>query len=270
MRTEDISLLITAIKNGSFSKAGQEYGLSQSAVSKRIKALENEVGGSLLERDNSGVVRLTLLGDSLFQDLKKIENLATRIETKGTRSVSTLKIAVCTGFDLSVLTNLIEKLEGLNYLVSAKIMSSCEAKNQVEENKFDIGIVGFGNHEPLIHCKEAYSEQIVLAGAKRVEIKGLVDIYSIPIVLHQRGSGLREFVMKALESLGIKLERLIIRYEVGYEDFSVAACKKGYGYAFISERHLGDSIYPIWGTGVKELLRSFWYLSKDNELLEMI
>jgi DNA-binding transcriptional LysR family regulator len=179
-------------------------------------------------------------------------------------------MAVCTGFDLTILTSLIAKYEDYNYVVSAKIMSSHEVRSQIEENKSDIGIVGFSSHEPPIHSKAAYSEQIVLAGMKRVEVRDFTDLYSIPLIFHQKGSGLREFVTKALKSLGIEPERLIIRYEVGYEDFSIAASKRGYGYAFVSERHLGDGLYAVWGTGVKELLRSFWYLSKDSELLEAI
>lgn len=270
MRTEDISLLITAIKNGSFSKAGQEFGLSQSAVSKRIKTLETELGGTLLDRDSTGVVRMTSLGNSLFRDLEKIMSLAKRIEVKKSRSMKSVRIAVCTGFDLTVLTNIIQKFESMDFTVSARIMSSIEAKLQLDENRSEIGIVGFGNHEPPIYSKAAYSEQIVLAGFKRIELRDLVDIYSVPIIFHQKGSGLREFVSKALESLGIDIGRLLIRYEVGFEDFSVAACRRGYGYAFISERHLGDSIFPVWGTGIKELVRSFWYLSKDSELLEVI
>ena len=270
MRTEDISLLITAIRNGSFSKAGQEFGLSQSAVSKRIKALENELGGTLLDRDSSGVVRLTSLGNSLFRDLEKIMSLAKRVEMKRSRSINTVRIAACTGFDLTMLTNLIDKFEGIGFTVSAKIMSSIEVKLQLEENRCEVGIVGFANHESRIFSKAAYSEQIVLAGVDRIELRDLADIYTLPLILHQKGSGLREFVNMALESLGIDIGRLIIKYEVGYEDFSVAACKRGYGYAFISERHLDDSIHPVWGTGVKQLLRSFWYLSKDIELLDIM
>ena len=49
----------SVVRNNSFSEAAEECHISQSAISQQIKALEQELGFSLLERHNRKFV-LTL------------------------------------------------------------------------------------------------------------------------------------------------------------------------------------------------------------------
>ena len=57
---------------GSFSRAAVELGLSQPALSKQIRALEEDLGVALLIRDGRGA-RLTAAGDELFRRFAAIE-----------------------------------------------------------------------------------------------------------------------------------------------------------------------------------------------------
>ena len=47
----------------SFSRAAQVLGVRQSAVSRRVRALEDKLGVSLFERDHTGVRSLRLVED---------------------------------------------------------------------------------------------------------------------------------------------------------------------------------------------------------------
>ena len=54
------------VRNNSFSEAAGECHISQSAISQQIKALENELGFSLLERKNRKFV-LTPAGEHFYK-----------------------------------------------------------------------------------------------------------------------------------------------------------------------------------------------------------
>ncbi len=61
-----ISQALVVADQSSFSRAARIIGVKQSAVSRRIQALEDELGVSLFERQSNGV-RLTLAGQRFFE-----------------------------------------------------------------------------------------------------------------------------------------------------------------------------------------------------------
>lgn len=69
-------------RNGSFTRAATELCLTQSAVSKQIRALEDSLGVALFERQARGI-RLTVAGTELFAEvsagLERLLRTATRI-----------------------------------------------------------------------------------------------------------------------------------------------------------------------------------------------
>lgn len=54
------------VRNNSFSEAAEECHISQSAISQQIKALENELGFQLLERNNRKFI-LTPAGEHFYK-----------------------------------------------------------------------------------------------------------------------------------------------------------------------------------------------------------
>ena len=56
---------------GSFRRAADELNITQPALSRQMKALEDEVGGRLLEREASGV-KPTGLGHTLMKTMRPV------------------------------------------------------------------------------------------------------------------------------------------------------------------------------------------------------
>lgn len=81
---------------GSFTRAGEELGMTQSAVSYSIKALEEEIGQSLFQRGHREV-RLTVAGDRLHADVSRgLYQLAegiTAVRTKPSDDVVTVSVS---------------------------------------------------------------------------------------------------------------------------------------------------------------------------------
>lgn len=66
-----ISALFTILEEGSINRAATRLRITQPALSRQIQALENDVGGKLLERESSGV-KPTGLCHSLVKEMRPV------------------------------------------------------------------------------------------------------------------------------------------------------------------------------------------------------
>lgn len=98
----------SVVENNSFSLAAEKCNISQSAISQQIKALENELGFKLLERNNRKFT-LTPAGEYFYKktlilvsDYQKIENDSYNIATNKN---NTLKIGYLKDYSTDELQN---------------------------------------------------------------------------------------------------------------------------------------------------------------------
>ncbi len=66
-----IRALLTVIEEGSVNRAAVRLRITQPALSRQMQALENEIGGKLLERETSGV-KPTGLGHALVKSMRPL------------------------------------------------------------------------------------------------------------------------------------------------------------------------------------------------------
>src|SRR4029450_7475923 len=98
---DKVRIFYTVAEGGSFTKGGDRLGLSQSAVSRQIGALERELKAPLFHRHARGLI-LTEQGDLLFRAAR---DMRMRLETTRARLVETserpsgdLKVTATVGF----------------------------------------------------------------------------------------------------------------------------------------------------------------------------
>ncbi len=84
-----------AAEAGSFTHAAQKLHLSQSAISRQVSALEQEVGVSLFQRHARGLV-LTEQGETLYRTthdvLMKLENVRSQLSESCKKPTGHLRI----------------------------------------------------------------------------------------------------------------------------------------------------------------------------------
>jgi DNA-binding transcriptional LysR family regulator len=97
---DKIRIFHTVAEAGSFTRAGDELGLSQSAVSRQISALERELNAPLFHRHARGLI-LTEQGDILFRasrDMRmRLETTRARLAETRERPSGELKITTTVG-----------------------------------------------------------------------------------------------------------------------------------------------------------------------------
>jgi DNA-binding transcriptional LysR family regulator len=72
MNFSQLECFVAVAETGSFTEAAYSIDLTQSAVSHALAALESELGATLLERNNKGVVALTSIGKKLLPHVRAL------------------------------------------------------------------------------------------------------------------------------------------------------------------------------------------------------
>lgn len=97
---DKVRIFYTVAEAGSFTRAGEDLGLSQSAVSRQISALERELRAPLFHRHARGLI-LTEQGDLLFRaarDMKmRLETTRARLIDTSERPSGELKVTTTVG-----------------------------------------------------------------------------------------------------------------------------------------------------------------------------
>ncbi|WP_232630976.1 LysR family transcriptional regulator [Methylobacterium sp. Leaf118] len=104
MDWDKIRIFLNVAEAGSFTRAGDDIGLSQSAVSRQISALERELKAPLFHRHARGLI-LTEQGDLLFRaarDMKlRLENTRARLVETSERPSGDLRVTTTVGLGSS-------------------------------------------------------------------------------------------------------------------------------------------------------------------------
>ncbi len=112
MDWDKIRIFYTVAEAGSFTRAGDDLGLSQSAVSRQISALERELKAPLFHRHARGLI-LTEQGDLLFRAAKdmrlRLESTRARLEETSERPSGELKVTTTVGLGSLWLTQRISE-----------------------------------------------------------------------------------------------------------------------------------------------------------------
>ncbi len=96
MDSKKFEILMTAVSLGSFSKASEVVGYTQSGLTHLINGLEREIGMTLIRRDHSGI-SLTEEGEELLPTIREYLSATAKLENRiaaiTRRKAETIRIA---------------------------------------------------------------------------------------------------------------------------------------------------------------------------------
>ena len=254
MDLRQLLTLRTVVDKGSFSHAAEELGISQPAVSFQIRALEDRIGQRLLDRSGR---RVTLTDAGRVVDSHARRLLA--LEEEMLRDVAGLSdhlsgplvLGSSTGPGELLLPHLLGgfKRENPEVEVSLVVQDTQTVCDRVLDDEIELGVVGAARpHRSLVFEPFVRDELVVIcppghALAKRKRIK-LADLAAQPIILQQRGSGVRAVLESAFRAAGIRMRDLDITLELGLQQSVRVAVLDGLGITVISrlavERDLAE------------------------------
>lgn len=213
MLKTSLRYLMSVARHGSIRAASGELNIAQSAVSRRLQALEYQVGTSLFERKPRGVA-LTEAGELLYSyclnSTFAIERLYSEIdELKGLRR-GRVRLASMESAVTSVLCNAIDAFRAKhpNINFSVDILTSDKVLDTVREGDVDIGLTFGGEFSDEIHVDYNSSEPLLatmapdhpLAKFKSISI---AELANWPIALAPPRSSSRVIFDKGCAKAGV-------------------------------------------------------------------
>lgn len=239
-----LAVFYSVAKRLSFTKAAEELFISQPAVTKHIRELEQAYDSKLFDR-NGNTIKLTLAGELLLKHAESIFAIYRAID-----------------FDMSALQ---QKDKGLLYLgasttisqyIIAPILAGFKKKfaeielrlitgntEQIEKALIDkdieLGIVEGQSKNQEISYSDFIKDEIVLVChkdhplAKTTEIP-VSALPSYNFIVREQGSGTRQVIDHALKTQGINLSDLPVEIQLGNTESIKAYLLHSAAVAFLS------------------------------------
>ncbi|WML49182.1 LysR family transcriptional regulator [Neobacillus sp. PS3-34] len=145
-------VFLTVVETGSFTKAGEKLGLSQSGVSHNISTLETELGIVLLRRNRNGIT-LTDAGERVLPHIRQIIHHGKLLEQEAALiqgiEVGSIKIGTFPSFSSRILPGLIRNFINKYPGIQIELYEGGydEIKDWIASGTIDIGFLTLPSRE---------------------------------------------------------------------------------------------------------------------------
>lgn len=248
MEFDQLRTFLAVLEHKSFVRAGEALHLGQSTVSFHVKALEQRVGATLLERGR-GKVEPTAAGRTLQPYAERIVSLcdeaAARLRAGESGEVGRLVLATSTIPGEYLLPALLAELRRLHPRLSVEmtVSDSEKAAAAVLAKEADLALVGSKPRDRHLGSKVFASDEIVLIGPQPNPFAPegrltLAQLRGVPLILREQGSGTRAAIARLLPQLGERAAAL----RVGSSEAAKRCVLHGLGLAFLSRQAVATEL----------------------------
>lgn len=269
----------TVAKRLSFTKAANELNITQPAISKHIKEIEQQLNTKLFDR-NGTKIQLTIAGKTLLKYTEKIfivyRELEFEINQLNQKHEGFFRIGASTTIAQYVLPALLAAFH--QQFKDIKIQLSIHNTEVIEqlliEQKIDLGMIEGLSKNKSFHYTPFIKDEIVLVAsanhplAHKNSIK-LDELKTIPILLREPGSGTLETIAFKLKSLGLKLTDLKLEMQLANTESIKAYLLHSDCMAFVSIHSILQELKnkSLIVIDVKNLmiLRDFYFIQSQGE-----
>lgn len=218
-----LAMLKSVIREGSFSAAAKEWGVSQQAMSQRMRSIESLVGAALFTRSPQGIA-VTEAGVAL---LPAIDRLLEQADVLA-QAIAALSVTRGESVDIAASQTIAEHLvpgwlmrfkaqqraalaspQDTAPTIHAHVANSRDVVALVRERAVDIGFIETPTIPGDLSHASFLEDDLVLVVSPRHKLARrtapliLDDIAGMPLVLREPGSGTRDTLERALESAGL-------------------------------------------------------------------
>lgn len=255
----------TVANNGNITKASEELNISQPAISKSIKNLEEQLGGNLFVRTKRGVI-LTEEGKEFYSYIKQAIEYINNAENKFTELVNLetgcIKIGVSATLTKEFLLPYLEKFHKMYPKIDIQIITniSSELLPKLRNGLIDIVILNlarenYGNDIDIIKCKKINDCFVVNKNYLDLVNKDLSikDLNKYPLILQAKGSNTREFLDNFASSYDIVLRP---NMELASYSLVLEFAKIGLGIGYATKEYIKDAIKnkELYELKIKEII----------------
>ena len=219
-----LKVFYTVAQRLSFTKAASELFITQPAVTKHIKELEQQLSVQLFKRNGNNIA-LTTAGKILEKYAEKIFQTYTELETElaqlNNLEAGTLHIGASTTVAQTILPKLLAMFKKTYPKVTFNFIqaNTDQISQLVLAEKIDIAIVEGAAHSPQLSYTDFIKDEIVLVTSANNKLSKKAEITpkqlpAIPLVLREAGSGTLDVIFNALAAIQINPKDLNIEIQL--------------------------------------------------------
>ena len=237
------------IETGSFTKAGEVMGLTQSAVSHAIKGLESELGIALLIRGRSGL-KLTNEGERLLDYIRKILNLAEQMKQEAAAmiglEIGTFRIGTFPSVSAKLLPGIIKAFKEKYPNITVDFFEGGyeTIKNWLAQGIIDLGFVTLPSDPTFDTIPLIQDDIVILLPEKhplsRQSVILLEQIASEPFIMPKDGCDI--IVKKMFKAKRLKPN---IQFEISDNNTIISMIKENIGISIVPKLTLFHQIEGI-------------------------
>lgn len=238
-------------KNRNITKASKELNISQPAISKSIKNLEEQLGGQLFFRTKRGVI-LTDEGKEFYkyisQAIEYIYNAENKFSDLVNLETGCIKIGISTTLTKEFLLPYLEKFHYLYPKIDIQIVTSYtdDLMTKLKNGLIDILILNlnnknYGNDIEIIKCRKIRDCFVVGEKFKSLASQELSfnELNNYPLLLQAKGSSTREFLDDVAKANNITLKPNI---ELASYSLISEFVKIGFGIGYVTRDYVKSAI----------------------------
>jgi molybdate transport repressor ModE-like protein len=271
---------------GKISTAAKQLHLSQPAVTAHLRRLEEIVGRPLISRSTRGV-KLTTQGHTLHTLANEVQNALSRIEASFHREQK-LAGELRFGASLTIASDVIPAFlaefcrlhPAINF--ELRVDNTETVLESVREGAYPFGFVEGSPRAAGLRLEQFVDDEVILvAGTNPTfrnyqrlvgSLKSAKDLYQVPLIWRESGSGTRAVVEGALRKAGIQPKRLAYQYVIADIQAIKTATIHCLGLAFLSRWSVRNdlSLGRLRAVEVRDLMvrRGFYWVLPSGALGE--
>lgn len=214
----------TVASRSSFTKASEELNISQPAVTKHIKEIENHLNTKLFDRKGT-TIQLTQSGKVLFEYAERIRNIYRDLEFEINQINQQHKGKLIIGASTTVAQYILPEILAKFNLYYKDIKIELLTHNTeiisdlLKEGKIDLGIIEGESQSNYFEYQIFKADEIVLVAKANHSLANktlnLKDLSDLELIFREQGSGSLEFIQNRLKEKGIVLDQLNIVIQLG-------------------------------------------------------
>jgi DNA-binding transcriptional LysR family regulator len=267
------------VETKSFSRAAQAKHMTQSAMSRLVKNLEDELGVTLLHRKGKTVLPTTE-GRLFYEHAKKIledyARLAQDISTAARTAKGVLRLGASRTPAIHLLPQALydfsKAYTGIRIDISVSDTSS--VLRELHDGRIDVGIVEGAITDRAFRAEAVAEDEVVIIAAEdhplaKKKTVAVQELVSEPFILPDPGSGTREWVSDFFRDAGFDAKKIRVRMTIGSPELIVRMVQAGLGIAFASKWSVFEAIkagtVKIVRVQGKKMKRHFYLVGLDHE-----
>jgi DNA-binding transcriptional LysR family regulator len=243
MDTRQLAAFCAVVEKSSFSQAAEKLGVTQPAVSLQVRALEERLGQTLLDRSGRRV-EPTEAGLRLYRSAQRMlaleEQLYDEVAAEGGDLQGTLAIGASTGPGAHLVPLLLCEFQRDHpeLHVALSIWDTQTVSEKVARREIELGVVGALRRNRSLEFEPLVRDEIVLAVPPGHRAAGgtvsVDDLREETVIAMQEGAGVRQVVDEELRRAGLRVRELAPKLELGLQESVKSAVAAGFGVTFIS------------------------------------